>query len=631
MLEVSDEIKNLYASTSQPKHLIIYFPELEHIEDGETVIGLEIPQENIKFESMSLDESICEDDNITFVGCISSKFTVTLYNITYDLNGQKIEVSMTIGDTNTPIPLFNGWVSDVELETNRAYKDITAYDAIYSKISGVDVANWYNTLNFPITLGNLRVSLFEDNLSIIAEEATLPNDDIEISKEYIPESLDALDVVKSICQINGVFGIINRQGNFEYRTLNPDVVAVFGTNYKDATYREFTLSPAGRVVIRESANKTGISYPVIASKTSYIVQSNIFMAEFEKDTVTKRLVAGNIYGNLYNITYRPFEATNYGAPWLECGDTVSYTMYDFEESAAQGEDIWVTASYTILKRHLSGIQNLFDEFSAEGNEGTTQFISDIGLTWEIETDLEKASSAADENKISFSTSKYSNVRINSEKEGLIAKLPYRCAKGSFVVFHSEIEMDMGDFDEVEIYYTNYVNRNTHIEIIDSEDIIPVRKVVGNTLHLMWFFSTYITSRSSVFRAYIKNNNAEQIKCKFANSYLIIKGEPAKFQKIEVEREPDKVQFAEGERLDYTGVIIVGIYTDGTKEDVTEICSFDPSEGEAATLDMHSVKVTLEDEGTKYTTSFSIDVLPLVSYLEKGPDIHGMLYEFNKYS
>jgi hypothetical protein len=192
-------------------------------------------------------------------------------------------------------------------------------------------------------------------------------------------------------------------------------------------------------------------------------------------------------------------------------------------------------------------------------------------------------------------------------------------------------MDMGDFDEVEIYYTNYVNRNTHIEIIDSEDIIPVRKVVGNTLHLMWFFSTYITSRSSVFRAYIKTNNAEQIKCKFANSYLIIKGEPAKFQKIEVEREPDKVQFAEGERLDYTGVIIVGIYTDGTKEDVTEICSFDPSEGEAATLDMHSVKVTLEDEGTKYTTSFSIDVLPLVSYLEEGPNIHGVLYEFNEYS
>lgn len=625
MLEVSDEIKNLYASTSQPKHLIITFPE----------INFTVPDSMIKFESMSLDESICEDDNINFVGCISSKFNVTLYNIPqeFDLKGLEIHVSMRIGDDSTEIPLFNGWVSDVQLETNRAYKDITAYDYIYSKLSDLDVAEWYNQLSFPLTLGELRNSLFAYlvyplYIYLYQEETTLPNDDLVIERKYVPETLSFIDVIKSICQINGVFGIINRQNKFEYRLLNTEVVGVFGTNYKEATYQEYILSPTERIVIRENSSKTGIGYPVLATDTKYIIQSNIFMSGYETDTVTKRNVAEKVFNSLEGITYRPFSATNYGAPWLECGDTVSYTMYDFAESAAQGEDIWVTASYTILKRHLSGIQNLFDEFSADGNEYTTQFISDIGLSWVVEDELDNIRSSVDENKISFSTDADTNdITVHPDDSDLVAYLPYRSSKGSFIVMHAEFELDMNGNTDLEIYYTNKYNSATPAEVINNEGIIPMRTIVGNTLHLMYFFNSIVTSKSSIFRIYFKNNNATNIIRKSGRAYLMIKGDPAIIKSMEVEQEPDKVEYARGELLDFTGLKVVITYNDGTREDVTDICSYDPPEGSPAELDWNRVDIFLNDNDKTYSTSFTIDVRESDTDLISGININRILRTF----
>lgn len=622
MLDVSSEIKNLYASTSQPKHLIIYFPSIDYT----------VPDEKIKFESMTLDESICEDDDITFVGCISSKFTIVLYNISEDLNGLKIQVSMKIGDTDTAIPLFNGWVSDVQLETNRAYKDITAYDAIYTKLSE-DVADWYNDISFPITLGTLRTSLFTylelyKFIYIPVVETTLPNDDLEITRGYVPDTLSAIDVIKSICQINGVFGIINREGKFEYRSINMDVVETFGTNYKEATYQEYAVTPAGKVLIRENSSKTGIGYPVSATDTKYIIQSNIFMSNFANDTVTKREVAKNVFENIYSVIYRPFDATNYGAPWLECGDTVSYTMYDFQASAEQHEDIWVTASYTILKRHLSGIQNLFDEFSADGNESTTSFISDLGLDWTVESEIESAASSATDNTVSFYT--YLNGgpwTVSAGSEELIPYIFYRNAKGSFVVMHAEIELDMNGNTDIDVYYRNRARHDLATDIIDNAYVIPTRTIVGNVMHLDYFFTTTVTSRSAKFDIVIKNNNATDIIVHTSRVYLMVKGNPATLKNIEVTQEPDKVEYARNEPLDFTGLVVTATYSDGSTEDITDVCSYDPHEGSPAELDWNSVNIYLYDNNKTYSTSFNISVTEADSPLISGSDINSILSTF----
>lgn len=623
MLEVSDEIKNLYASTSQPKHLIIYFPSL----------NLTVPDANIKFESMTLNESICEDDDITFVGCISSKFTITLYNISEDLRGLEIQVSMKIGNDDTAIPLFNGWVSDVQLETNRAFKDVTAYDAIYTKLGEEDVAEWYNDLNFPITLGTLRRSLFTylelyRFIDIDVVETTLPNDDLEVPRRYVPDTLKAMDVIKSICQINGVFGIINREGKFEYRSLNTEVVETFGTNYKEATYQEYALSPTERVVIRENSSKTGIGYPVLSADTKYIIQSNIFMAAFATDTVTKRSVAENVYNHITGFTYRPFEATNYGAPWLECGDTVSYTMYDFQASAEQHTDVWITASYTILRRNMTGIQKLFDEFSAQGNESTTQFISDLGLEWVIEDEINSASNSSGSSSVSFytySTDGLTTIAANSEES--IGYIYYRDSKGAFIVMHAEIELDMNGNTDVEIFYRNRPNHNLPFDVIDGDIIIPNRTVVGNVLHLEYFFSSIITSRSSMFDIHIRNNNNTAITVKSRRIYLMVKGDPATLKSIKVAQEPDKVEYAKNEPLDFTGLIVNAIYNDGTVEEITSVCSYEPPEGSPAELDWNRVDICIHDNDKLYSTSFNIDVREATTDLINGKSIRNILWTF----
>ena len=110
-----------------------------------------IPDASIVMDSMQLKESLSESDSIEFVGCISSQFQVQLNSIPLqcgDLKGRKIYVYIKSNETED-IPLFHGYIDDVQMAANKNYKTITAYDELYVK-GNRDVAYWYNSLNFPI-------------------------------------------------------------------------------------------------------------------------------------------------------------------------------------------------------------------------------------------------------------------------------------------------------------------------------------------------------------------------------------------------------------------------------------------------------------------------------------------------
>jgi hypothetical protein len=155
---------------------------------------------------MFLREALIEGSNIEFVGCISSEFSIQIQSIPYSIKNEKMEVYIVADDTEE-IPLFKGVVDSAVRQTNKNYKKITAFDELYSK-GNIDIASWYNSLNFPISIKKFREGLF-DLLEIEQEEVYLPNDSVFIRKEYNPVKLQALPVIKAICQINGAFGIIN--------------------------------------------------------------------------------------------------------------------------------------------------------------------------------------------------------------------------------------------------------------------------------------------------------------------------------------------------------------------------------------------------------------------------------------
>lgn len=386
-MNVSDEIKQAYKNDSIHKNVYLYFPDLD----------LTVPHSQIYSESLRLKETILEKNSIEFVGCISSMFSIQIYGIADNLKGQKVEVTISTDDTD-PISLFNGIVDSAVMQTNRNYKKITAYDELYTKGSK-DVAAWYNSLSFPITLKDLRDSLFE-HMGITQVETSLPNDEVSISKQYEPKSLKALNVIKAICQINGAFGIINRSNLFEYRILGsvsgksgafPGVtlippfypgVTTGGSGaasmnneafsfYKKVDYQEYEVKPVDKITIRQSENVAGVTYG--SGTNNYIIQGNMFTYGLAEDVLSE--IAAKVYESIHGVVYHPFSSDNNGLPFVECGvDTVRYYVTDFDAVTRSGYE---AKDFYVFSRELRGIQALRDSYGANGEEYQTEFITDL--------------------------------------------------------------------------------------------------------------------------------------------------------------------------------------------------------------------------------------------------------------
>lgn len=393
-MEVSEKVKSQYHGNSIHRFLKLYFPEL----------NLTIENDEIYTESMKLKESIIEKTNIEFVGCIASNFKVQVNGIQADLKGKRIEVSIYTTETESePIKLFNGIVDSAMQQSNKRIKEITAYDRLYTQ-GNIDLAAWYNSLTFPITIKDFRDSLFT-YIGIEQEEIKLPNDNVSIDKKYDPKTLKARNVIKAICQINGAFGIINRNDKFEYRILadlsatyaypsvtlfpsntlypaNPNVAESVVKKeietesfsfYKTVNYEEFEVKPVDKLTIRQSDQDAGVSYG--NGTNNYIIQGNMFT--LGKSNSELLAMAQAVYKNVRGIYYYPYKSNNNGLPYIECGlDAVSYQMYNFYPESARASSK-TTRNFYVFSREMSGIQNLRDSYSAQGEEYQTEFITDL--------------------------------------------------------------------------------------------------------------------------------------------------------------------------------------------------------------------------------------------------------------
>lgn len=393
-MKVSKRVKEAYNSDSISKYISIFFPE----------INREILHEQIEMESLRLSESVMADSNVEFVGCISSTFQIKIQKLREDIKGRKIIIRVhTDGTEDEPVTLFNGIVDSAVKQGNKQEKQITAYDELYTK-GGKNVAAWYKALKFPVTLKEVRDSLFE-YVGLVQVETELPNDSVQIKKQYNPGTLQAVAVMKAICQINGAFGIINREGNFEYRILNREedqgtfpgglyppfypsefVGMVNGgamnlndfAFYKDLKYEEYTVKPVDMVTIRNSEDSDGVVYADGGSTGSnnYIIQGNMFTYGLPDDVLLE--MAEKIYRNVGGFEYIPFQSDNNGLPFVECGlDMVSYLMVDYDKYGETGEIEYVQKKFYVLNRELTGIQALRDAYSAQGEEYQTEFITDL--------------------------------------------------------------------------------------------------------------------------------------------------------------------------------------------------------------------------------------------------------------
>lgn len=360
MINVNNDTKQAWLSDRKVNTVTIAFPNL----------NLTFGIDDIDKDNFSLKESLCNADSMEFVGCIASSLKVAIYNISDNVKGEEITVSIKAGNTET-IPLFKGFVDSVEIDADSRFKTIIAYDALYNA-GQVDVAQWYARLALPMTLGDIRASLMSYVGLTEVTGTELPNDDVMIYRTLEnPDTIQALTVIKSICQLNGACGIINRNGEFEYRYIQTSMLNVYSLPFfEKLKYEEYFCNAIQRVQIRDTEDDAGVVTSSYGNK--YIVQANMFAYELATDAL--RTLANNILEKINGFTYHPMRSIQNGLPFVEVGDTIEYSV----SSAGYGVD-----TFLILSRTLTGIQFCRDTFESRGTQNQSEYISDLQAQVEV--------------------------------------------------------------------------------------------------------------------------------------------------------------------------------------------------------------------------------------------------------
>jgi len=452
MLKVWNKVKSAYFDESENKHLIVTFPE----------INLTLTRSQIRKETMEIKEAILDQESIEFVGCIASQFKLQISSIKKKLKGKKIEVSIyTDSTSDKPVKLFSGIVDSDERTGNKKSKEIKAYDMMYS-LADTDVTTWFKTQVAYLKMGKkLTIKKFRNDLfvflGIAQKKRTLANDSFPIKQlvnmvdnneedadEEEQEKIYALDLIKAICQINGVFGIINRNGEMDYRRLGvededdgaypgvdpddktnglylpfvpgigvTDIItnSTFYPSYKSVTYEDYDVHGITKVYVRQSED-TKAGYAGSDKKYKYIVQGNRFTLGTTKEE--KSNIATAILNKVQGVTYTPFTAECTGLPFLEVGDPVQFYVYDFEQSDKQKKDVFVLKSFYVLSRTLKGIQSLTDTLTAQGEEKQRRFVSDLGVREDVSTaSLKEKTDKQDERIKSLEDAAENGLKVES--------------------------------------------------------------------------------------------------------------------------------------------------------------------------------------------------------------------------
>ena len=318
--------------------------------------------QNIMSEEFTMTESACSQETISFGQCESSSVKFKLLDISRSLKDQYITIKLILnGDTQNPFILGTYKVFDDTVSDDKEYREVTAYDELYY-ICQLNVIDWYNSLwtsTENISLKKFRDSFFEfiksKQFNCNVETAQLPNDNLLLKKGVDGDSLTGGTVLKSICEINGCFGHIKRNGNFSYLLLKSDVVKEYDyTKYTECYPKDYYTDLISMVQIKYSDDSAYSEYGT--GDNVYSITGNFLLFGLEESQL--KTVAKNIYETISGITYCPVETFNLinADPCVEVGDYIKVTT--------------TSGSFNtyVLSRTISGIQGMFDSFVAKGTK-----------------------------------------------------------------------------------------------------------------------------------------------------------------------------------------------------------------------------------------------------------------------
>lgn len=340
-----------------------------------------ITNKDLAAEAFSMTQKLTADGGFSLGECNSSFIEFSVGGWTKALLNKNLEC-WVVPKGGARFYLGGFKVTSDEPTADRRWRNVVAYDALQAVLNK-DVTSWYNTLlpneNSSCTLKQFRDSFFT-NVGITQVSTTLVNDALTIKRTIEPKQLSGKDVLTAICEINGVFGRINRNGAFKYVELTapqgalypaddlypadnlypvePDAgtAEIWNSLYLKAQYEDFKVDSIGSVQIRNDKNEIGVT---VGSGTNiYIIEGN-FLA-FGNDAAGMTSIANNILGKITGIIFRPATVTAVGNPCLEIGDNIHFTT------------TYTDVETIIFQRKLKGIQSLKDDYAAKSKKKSAE-------------------------------------------------------------------------------------------------------------------------------------------------------------------------------------------------------------------------------------------------------------------
>lgn len=386
---INSNLKEKYWDSGTDKQMVI------------SVVGTNQKIDNSMLEvgTFSLEESLCSESELKFGACEANCVKFTARNTAGSINGRTISISETVdGDSENPM-LYGVFKVASDVPTaDRTKRQITAYDAMYDIINS-DVKDWYAGLSFPMTLKQFRDSFFA-YLGIEQAVATLPNDSMTVNKTIVAtqtddssavteeSSISGKTVVTAICEINGCFGNINRDGKFEYVFLKAIASALYPAedlfpadnlfpsdantesmtgHYITFDYEDFQSKAITQLEIKTSNDNAGAI--VGTAGNNYSITGNFLVSD--KTGAELEQIANNLLPIMAQAAYTPIKScTCVGNPCLTLGEPIRFnTTREIVETY-------------LLQRTLTGVQSKRDSISAQGTQTHSAKVNSIRETLE---------------------------------------------------------------------------------------------------------------------------------------------------------------------------------------------------------------------------------------------------------
>lgn len=374
----------------------------------------------------SLSESLCSDSKLSFGKCESACLKIKIANTVNSLKGQTLQVTEILANKDdVPFKIGTYIVDEDTLTSDKKYRNITAYDRLYS-VSSINVSEWYNKL-FPskqvpliryenvtkewtytgidgkevteyyeelepityyqteyesITLKAFRDSFFK-YIGLTQQTTTLVNDNMKVSKSVDNIDLTAKDVLEAICEINGVFGKMSRDDIFIYVELKSFSRGLFPSKTLYPNKSLFPRKP-GNIDTRRLQMGEYKTLQVGDTNFEQITKLQIRQSEddigyiagddtgvtyiiqgnfltYSSGTEELKTIANNVLSKISKVIFNPVNITLQGNPCVETGDTIR--IIDTNNK--------VYMSY-VLQRTLTGIQMLMDSIISEGDQSLAE-------------------------------------------------------------------------------------------------------------------------------------------------------------------------------------------------------------------------------------------------------------------